>query len=102
MPDHVHILVGLKLSMALSNLVRDVKNASTNFINGKRWVLGRFSWQEGFGAFSYGHSQLTGIINYVRDQERHHARRSFREEYIRFLKKYEIEHDERFILKSAG
>jgi putative transposase len=102
MPDHVHILVGLKPSMALSDLVRDVKNASTNFINGKRWVLGRFSWQEGFGAFSYGHSQLTGIINYIRDQERHHARRTFREEYLRFLKKYEIEHDERFIFESAG
>ena len=102
MPDHVHILVGLKPSMALSDLVRDVKNASTNFINGKRWVLGRFSWQEGFGAFSYGHSQLTGIINYVRDQERHHARRTFRQEYLRFLKKYEIEHDERFIFESAS
>jgi putative transposase len=102
MPDHVHILVGLKPSMALSDLVRDVKNASTNFINGQRWVLGRFSWQEGFGAFSYGHSQLTGIINYVRNQERHHARRTFREEYLRFLKKYEIEHDERFIFASAS
>ena len=102
MPDHVHILVGLKPSMALSDLVRDVKNASTNFINGKQWVLGRFSWQEGFGAFSYGHSQLTGIINYIRDQERHHARKTFREEYLRFLKKYEIEHDERFIFQSAG
>jgi putative transposase len=97
MPDHVHILIGLKPSLALSDLVRDVKNASTNFINGKRWALGRFSWQEGFGAFSYGHSQLTGIINYIRDQERHHDRRTFREEYVRFLKKYEIEHDERFI-----
>src|SRR5207245_9027290 len=72
MPDHTHILVGLKPSMALSDLVRDVKNASTNFINGKRRMLGRFSWQEGFGAFSYGHSQLNGVIKYIRDQERHH------------------------------
>ena len=99
MPDHTHILVGLKPSVALSDLVRDVKNASTNFINTKRWMSGRFSWQEGFGAFTYGHSQLTGIINYIRDQERHHARRTFRDEYLRFLKKYEIEHDERFIFK---
>jgi putative transposase len=59
MPDHTHMLIGLKPSMALSDLVREVKNASTNFINGKKWVLGPFSWQEGFGAFSYGHSQLT-------------------------------------------
>ena len=99
MPDHTHILVGLKPSIALSELVRDVKNGSTNFINSKRWVLGRFSWQEGFGAFSYGHSQLTGVINYIRDQERHHAKCTFRDEYLRFLKKYEIEHDERFIFK---
>jgi len=99
MPDHTHMLVGLKPSIALSDLVRDVKNASTNFINRKRWVMGRFGWQEGFGAFSYGHSQLTGIINYIRDQERHHVRRTFREEYLRFLKKCEIAHDERFIFK---
>ncbi len=99
MPDHTHILLGLKPAAALSDVVRDVKNGSTNFINRKRWVLGRFCWQEGFGAFSYGHSQLTGIINYIRDQERHHARRSFREEYVQFLQKYEIEHDEKYLFK---
>jgi REP element-mobilizing transposase RayT len=99
MPDHTHILIGLKPSIALSDLVRDVKNGSTNFINRKGWVLGRFCWQEGFGAFSYGHSQLSGIINYIRDQEQHHARRSFRDEYLRFLKRYEIEHEERYIFK---
>ena len=101
MPDHIHILIGVRPSIALSDLVRDIKNASGNFINGKRWVMGRFSWQEGFGAFSYGHSQLTGMINYIRDQERHHVRRTFREEYVRFLKKYEIDHDERFVFKPA-
>ena len=78
-----------------------MKNASSNFVNGKRWVLGRFSWQEGFGAFSYGHSQLTGIIRYIRDQERHHARKTFRDEYLQFLKRYEIDHDERFIFKDV-
>ena len=101
MPDHTHLLVGLRPSISLSDLVRDVKNASSNFVNGKRWVLGRFSWQEGFGAFSYGHSQLTGIIRYIRDQEKHHARKSFREEYLQFLKRYEIDHDERFIFKDV-
>ena len=99
MPDHTHVLVGLRPSMAVSDLARDVKTGSTNFINQKRWVLGRFSWQEGFGAFSYGHSQLTGIMNYIRNQERHHAKRTFREEYVQFLKKYEIAHEERFIFK---
>jgi len=101
MPDHTHVLIGLKPSVALSDVVRDVKNASTNFVNRNRWVAGRFSWQEGFGAFSYGHSQLTGIINYIKDQEQHHASRTFRQEYIQFLKKYEIDHDEKFIFKSV-
>jgi len=99
MPDHTHILIGLRPSMALSDLVRDVKNGSTNFINRSGWVMGRFSWQEGFGAFSYGHSQLKRIMDYIRDQERHHARNSFRDEYRRFLKRYEIEHDEKYIFK---
>ena len=99
MPDHTHLLIGLEPSMALSNLVRDVKNASTNFVNSKQWMAGRFGWQAGFGAFSYGHSQLTAVHNYIRDQERHHARRTFRDEYLQFLKKYEIDHDEKYIFK---
>lgn len=99
MPDHTHILVGLKPSMALSDLVRDVKNGSSNFINRNGWVRGRFCWQEGFGAFSYGHSQLKEVITYIGDQERHHARRDFRDEYARFLERYEINHDERYIFK---
>jgi putative transposase len=101
MPDHIHLLVGIKPTVALSDLVRDIKNASSNFVNSKRWVLGRFAWQEDFGAFSYGHSQLTGIIRYIRDQEKHHARRTFRQEYVQFLRKFEIEHDERFIFKDV-
>jgi REP element-mobilizing transposase RayT len=101
MPGHTHILIGLKPSMALSDLVRDVKNGSSNFINGKRWILGRFSWQEGFGAFSYGHSQITTVIRYINNQEQHHARNSFRQEYVRFLRRFEIEHDERFIFRDV-
>lgn len=85
--------------MALSDLVRDIKNGSSNFINRKGWVLGHFSWQEGFGAFSYGHSQLSTVIRYIHNQAEHHARRSFREEYLQFLKKFEIEHDERFTFR---
>jgi len=63
-------------------------------------VPGRFSWQEGFGAFSYSHSQLTGVINYIQNQAKHHARKSFRQEYLTFLRKFEIAHDERFVFKS--
>jgi REP element-mobilizing transposase RayT len=99
MPDHAHVLIGLRPSMALSDLVHDMKIASAKFVNANKWVLGRFSWQEGFAAFSYGHSQLTTIIRYIREQERQHAKLSFRDEYVRFLKRYEIEHEERFIFK---
>jgi putative transposase len=99
MPDHTHVLIGLKPSMALSDLVGDIKTGSTNHINENHWVAGRFSWQEGFGAFSYSHSQLGGVINYIRDQVKHHARKTFQQEYLTFLKKNEIPHDERYIFK---
>src|SRR6185503_11429082 len=72
MPDHVHILIGLRPDMALADLVREIKADSTNFVNEKRLVHGRFNWQEGYGAFSYGHSQLNTIIRYIQHQERHH------------------------------
>jgi putative transposase len=101
MPDHTHLLVGLKPAKALSDLVRDIKNASSNFINSKGWVMGRFCWQEGFGAFSYAHSQLSDVIRYIQTQPLHHAKRSFREEYLRFLHRFEIDHDERFIFKDV-
>ena len=101
MPDHTHMLVGLRPSVALSDLVHDVKIATANFVNRNAWMVGRFGWQEGFGAFSYGHSQLTPIIRYIQNQEQHHAKTTFREEYLQFLKKYEVDHDERFIFKSV-
>ena len=102
MPDHTHVLIGMKPSMALSDLVRDIKNASANFINRNRWVPGRFSWQEGFGAFSYGHSQVSSVIRYIHQQPEHHAHRSFREEYVRFLKRFEVAHDERFLFEEVS
>jgi putative transposase len=99
MPDHTHLLIGLKQSVALSDLVRDIKAASSNFVQRQRWFPGRFSCQEGFGAFSYGHSQISSVIQYIENQEEHHARRSFRDEYRQLLRKFAIEHDERFIFR---
>jgi REP element-mobilizing transposase RayT len=99
MLDHTHVLIGLRPNIALSDLVGDIKTGSTNHINEQRWVPGRFSWQEGFGAFSYSHSQLKGVIDYIRDQVAHHARKTFRQEYLAFLKKYEVSHDERYIFR---
>lgn len=68
MPDHLHVLIGMKPNIALSDMVRDVKASSSKFINERRWVKGRFHWQEGFGAFSYSHSQLGNVIRYLRNQ----------------------------------
>lgn len=101
MPDHTHALIGLKPNMAVSDLVGAIKTGSTNHINENRWVKGRFSWQEGFGAFSYSHSQLTTVIRYIQNQEKHHARRTFREEYIKLLDKFQIPHDERYIFRDV-
>ncbi len=84
-PDHIHAFVGLKPSMAISDLVRDMKNNSTNFINKREFVQGRFCWQEGYGAFSYSHSHIENVYNYIKNQQEHHRKKSFREEYLEFL-----------------
>jgi len=99
MPDHMHVLLGIKPDIALSDLVRDMKAGSSKFINEKRWVMGRFSWQEGFGAFSYSRSQLGTVIRYIENQQRHHAKKSFREEYVALLEKFGVEYDQRYIFK---
>jgi len=97
MPDHTHLLVGLKPSIAISDLVRDVKAGSSKFISDNHWVKDKFNWQEGFGAFSYSRSQIDRVIHYIINQEKHHKKRTFREEYIDFLKKFEIEYDEKYL-----
>ncbi|MDP4238642.1 MAG: IS200/IS605 family transposase [Bacteroidota bacterium] len=99
MPDHVHALVSMNPKQAPSDLMHDVKRNSTLWINDNRLVMGKFSWQEGFGAFSYGKSQIPNIANYIEQQEKHHKKRTFIEEYIEFLKLFEIDFDERYIYK---
>jgi len=99
MPDHLHILIGLKPAMALADLVREIKADSTNFINEQKLVRGRFNWQEGYGAFSYGHSQLDRIIRYIHSQERHHQKQSFKDEYMTLLRKFDIAFDEKYVFK---
>jgi len=99
MPDHLHLLVGLRPDAALSELVRDIKANSSRLINGKRWVKGRFSWQEGFGAFSYSRSHLGAVIRYIENQQKHHARKSFLDEYTALLDGFEVEYDQRYIFK---
>ena len=99
LPDHVHMLIGQKPSAALSDLIRDIKAASSGFINDRRWVVGRFSWQEGFGAFSYSHSQLSTVIRYIQNQPAHHQRTSFKEEYVGMLQRFNVAHDHRYVFQ---
>src|SRR3954453_15149416 len=100
MPDHIHILVGLKPSMAISDLVAAVKRDFSAFINKSKLVMGHFRWQEGFGAFSYSHSHLTAVIRYIKNQQEHHRQKTFPEEYLTLLEKYKIPPDAQYIFKS--
>ncbi|MFN3488863.1 MAG: IS200/IS605 family transposase [Emticicia sp.] len=99
MPDHVHILIGFRTTQSLSELVQVVKRDSSKWINENKLVRGKFSWQEGFGAFSYSHSHLSNVIEYIKNQEEHHKKQSFIGEYKAFLEKFEIEFDEKYIFK---
>jgi REP element-mobilizing transposase RayT len=97
LPDHVHLLIGLNPDIALSHLVRDAKAAASNLINDKRWVRAHFNWQKGYGAFSYSKSQVPRVAKYIEDQERHHAKRSFRDEYGALLKRFDVEYDPKYL-----
>lgn len=99
MPDHVHILIGMRPIQSLSDLLQDIKGSSSKWINEKNFVKGKFEWQEGYAAFSYGKSQIKNVINYIENQEEHHRNRTFTEEYIAFLEKFEVEYDEKYIFK---
>lgn len=101
MPDHLHLLIGMRPSCCLSDLVREVKKSSHNFIKQSGHVRGRFVWQEGYGAFSYSHSSLDDVIGYIQRQKEHHSKTSFREEYVAFLKKFKIEFDQRFLFEEV-
>jgi REP element-mobilizing transposase RayT len=99
MPDHAHLFVGLKPSISISDLVRDIKAGSSKFINDKKLIKGKFNWQEGFGVFSYSRSQIDTVIKYIQNQEKHHSKKSFKEEYIELLKKFEIEYDAKYLFE---
>lgn len=96
--DHIHILAGIKPDKSISELVREIKSNSSKYVNEQKWTPVKFQWQEGFGAFSYSHSQLTSVINYITHQEEHHKKKLFAEEYKAFMKKFNVEYDEKYIL----
>jgi len=99
MPDHIHLLFGFRPTQSLSELMQNAKRDSSEWINKEKLILGKFSWQEGYGAFSYSKSQIPQIIKYIENQETHHEKRTFIEEYIKILNDFGLEYDERYIFK---
>jgi putative transposase len=99
MPDHIHILLGMKPSCCLSDLIREIKKSSNDFINQKSISKHKFQWQEGYGAFSYSHSNLDKVIGYIQNQKEHHKKRTFKEEYIDFLTKFEIKFKNEYLFQ---
>jgi REP element-mobilizing transposase RayT len=97
--DHMHILIGMKPNANLSDLVRDIKANSSRFVNEKRFVNGKFSWQEGFGAFSYSQSHLNKVIAYIQNQENHHRKKTFKEEYLELLEKFQIKYHKEYLFE---
>jgi REP element-mobilizing transposase RayT len=99
MSDHIHILAGLNPSVSISDLVRDIKRSSSLYINVRKLVPKKFQWQEGYGVFSYSRSHLPIISNYIENQKTHHQKRTFKEEYLEFLEKYEVPYEEQFLFQ---
>jgi putative transposase len=99
MSDHIHILIGLNPNDKISDLVGTIKRRSFTFINEKGWFKGKFHWQHGYGAFFYGKSQLDRVYNYIKNQEEHHKVRSFKDEYIELLKKFDIKFDKQYLFE---
>ena len=99
MPNHVHIFIGYKPHQLIPDLLQDIKGSSSKWINKKGFTNGKFNWQEGYGAFSYSHSHIDRVIKYILNQEQHHKKKSFKEEYLELLDKFQIDYDGLYILK---
>ncbi len=102
MPDHIHILIGYKPHQLIPDLLKDMKGYSSKWINTKGFVNGRFRWQEGYGAFSYSHSQIDNVVTYIMNQEQHHKKKRFHEEYMELLKRFNVQYDEKYILRDVN
>ncbi len=101
MPDHIHILFGMRPTQSLSDLIKQVKQDSSKWINKQGLVNGKFSWQSGYGAFSYSKSEVSKVVNYIKNQEEHHKKLLFQDEYLKLLKDFNVDYDARYILKSV-
>ena len=97
MPDHIHLFVGYKPVISIPDFIKEVKVASNEFVNDKKWVRGNFGWQEDYGVFSYSQSHIDKVIKYVMNQEAHHQKRTFRQEYIALLKNFKIPYENKYL-----
>lgn len=97
MPDHIHLFVGIKPVVFIPDFVKEIKVESNEFINNKNWVDKKFNWQEGYGVFSYSHSHIDAVVKYILNQEKHHQKKTFRQEYDELLKKFEISFEEKYL-----
>jgi putative transposase len=101
MPDHIHILLGMRPNQSLSDLLQDIKGSSSKWINERKFIKGRFSWQEGYGAFSYSKSEIHRIAEYIDKQNIHHGRKSFLDEYKEMLKDFGVDYDDKYVFHSV-
>jgi putative transposase len=99
MPDHIHLFVGFRPSILISDFVKEIKVESNDFINQKNWTKDKFKWQEGYGVFSYSHSHIENVVRYVMNQEEHHQRKTFQQEYLHMLLKSEIAFEEQYLFE---
>jgi REP element-mobilizing transposase RayT len=97
--DHMHILASVNPNYSFTKFIQEIKAGSSKYINDQKWVAGKFTWQSGFGAFSYSKSHIENVVNYINDQQRHHQNRSFREEFLDFLEKFQIDYDEKYLFE---
>jgi REP element-mobilizing transposase RayT len=102
MPDHIHILFGFRPNQSLSELIQHVKRDSSAWINKEKFVFGKFSWQQGYGAFSYSQSQIPIVARYIENQKNHHRKKKFIDEYKKYLKDFDIEYNEQYIYQSIS
>ncbi len=97
MPDHIHIFIGIKPSCRISDLVREIKKSSNEFISDKQLSKYKFNWQEGYGVFSYSDSQINNVVQYIMRQKEHHKKQTFKQEYFEFLKKFNVSYEEKYL-----
>jgi len=98
-PDHSHVFVGIHPTISVSKITEQIKSGSSNWINERKFIVGKFNWQDGYGAFTYSKSQVDNVVKYIQNQPEHHKKQTFREEYLLLLEKFEIDYDTKYLFE---